>query len=47
MEKNISYVFGGFSLETATELLWNEQMPVTIATKIYRLLFYFLQIQNI
>ncbi len=43
MEQTISYVFGVFRLDTAAEILWNEQMPVTIAPKTYRLLLYFLQ----
>ena len=43
MEQSISYVFGGFSLDTATELLWNKDVTITIAPKTYRLLLYFLQ----
>ncbi len=43
MEQTISYVFGVFRLDTAAELLWNEQLPVTLAPKTYRLLLYFLQ----
>jgi len=43
MQQTISYVFGEFRLDTAAELLWQENIPITLAPKIYRLLIYFLQ----
>jgi DNA-binding winged helix-turn-helix (wHTH) protein len=42
MEQNITYTFGGFRLDTATELLWKGNASITIPPKIYRLLLYFL-----
>jgi len=43
MGQQITYVFGAFRLDTATELLWQKNISITLAPKIYRLLFYFLQ----
>jgi len=43
MGQHITYVFGAFRLDTATELLWQDNKPITIAPKIYCLLVYFLQ----
>ncbi len=42
MEQNITYTFGAFRLDMATELLWKENTHISIAPKIYRLLLYFL-----
>jgi len=43
MGQHITYVFGAFCLDTATELLWQEKTSITIAPKVYCLLVYFLQ----
>ena len=43
MGQHITYVFGAFRLDTATELLWQDNKPITIAPKIYCLLVYLLR----
>jgi DNA-binding winged helix-turn-helix (wHTH) protein len=42
MEQNITYTFGAFRLDTATQLVWKGNTSIIIAPKIYRLLLYFL-----
>jgi DNA-binding winged helix-turn-helix (wHTH) protein len=42
VEHNITYTFGLYRLDMATELLWKGGACITIAPKIYRLLLYFL-----
>ncbi|MDD5322952.1 MAG: winged helix-turn-helix domain-containing protein [Methylococcales bacterium] len=42
MEQNITYAFGPFRLDTATQLLCNEKSCVNLTPKVYRLLLYFL-----
>lgn len=42
MEQNKTYAFGPFRLDTATQLLWNEEANVKLTPKVYRLLLYFL-----
>ena len=42
MEQNNTYAFGAFQLDTATQLLCNEESCVTVTPKVYRLLLYFL-----
>ncbi len=42
MEQNITYAFGPFRLDTATQLLCNEELCVNLTPKVYRLLLYFL-----
>ncbi|MGZ8182437.1 MAG: AAA family ATPase [Methylobacter sp.] len=41
MEQNTTYAFGPFRLDTATQLLWNEESKITLTPKVYRLLLYF------
>ena len=42
MEQSNTYAFGPFRLDTATQLLWNEETNVKLTPKVYRLLLYFL-----
>jgi DNA-binding winged helix-turn-helix (wHTH) protein len=42
MEQNNIYAFGSFRLDTATQLLCNEESCVNLSSKAYRLLLYFL-----
>ncbi len=42
MGQNITYTFGAFRLDTTTQLLWKDNVSITIAPKIYRLLLFFL-----
>ncbi|MDD1613804.1 MAG: AAA family ATPase [Methylococcaceae bacterium] len=42
MQQNKTYAFGPFRLDTATQLLWNEEADVKLTPKVYRLLLYFL-----
>ena len=42
MEQNNTYAFGPFRLDTATQLLCNEESCVNLTPKVYRLLLYFL-----
>ena len=42
MVQNITYAFGPFRLDTATQLLCNEELCVNLTPKVYRLLLYFL-----
>jgi len=42
MEQNNTYAFGQFRLDTAIQLLCNEESCVKLAPKVYRLLLYFL-----
>lgn len=42
MEQNITYAFGPFCLDTATQLLCKEESCVNLTPKVYRLLLYFL-----
>jgi DNA-binding winged helix-turn-helix (wHTH) protein len=42
MEQNNTYAFGSFRLDTATQLLCNEESCVNLSSKAYRLLLYFL-----
>ena len=42
MEQNNIYAFGSFRLDTATQLLCNEESCVNLTPKVYRLLLYFL-----
>ncbi len=43
MEQNNTYAFGPFRLDTATQLLCNEESCVNLTPKVYRLLLYFLR----
>lgn len=40
---NNTYHFGTFRLDTATQLLWQDEINIKLALKVYRLLLYFLQ----
>ena len=42
MEKNYTYAFGPYCLDTDTQLLCNEESCVNLTPKVYRLLLYFL-----
>lgn len=42
MKQNNTYTFGPFRLDTATQLLWNDETNVRLTPKVYRLLLYFL-----
>ncbi|MGZ8159151.1 MAG: winged helix-turn-helix domain-containing protein [Methylobacter sp.] len=42
MEQNNTYAFGSFRLDTATQLLWQEETSFNLTPKVYRLLLYFL-----
>jgi len=42
MEQNKTYTFGIFRLDTATQLLWNQETKVKLTHKVYHLLLYFL-----
>ena len=43
MEQHMTYIFGSFRLDTASQLLWHKDKQITLTPKVYRLLLYFLQ----
>ncbi|MCX7098796.1 MAG: winged helix-turn-helix domain-containing protein [Methylococcales bacterium] len=45
MEQNqrIVYLFGAFRLDMGTQVLWRDEVKVTVSPKVYQLLVYFLQ----
>jgi DNA-binding winged helix-turn-helix (wHTH) protein len=43
MERNLTYFFGTFRLDTVTQLLWVDETNITLTPKVYGLLLYFLQ----